>query len=215
MLKSIPFYTIYIEEGIFYHLGTTQELLNLLTTTIQSNDINNDYSVSERKKLASLAKRYKLQNHVNSKLCDYSKFTNLSNNFNFEEITLDINKSNFISINSYILLNNISSIGHNSVIENSFIYGDCEIGHKSMVSHIHGNLGHNIKIPSNIMFQQIPILSSNNLSYILLTFGIKDNIKSEYNSKGIYLFTISFIHSYIKINIFKYYRFFIMWSIIK
>lgn len=229
-MKTIPFYTIYIEQGIFYHLGTTQELLNLLTIPIQSNETHNDqYSVYQRRKLISLYERYQLQNHINSKLFDHSKLLLSSNIYNdcdddnLEDITLNSNTSQFISMNSYISLNsNFSSIGVNSVLENSFIYGDCFIGNNSIVSYIQGYLGHNLNIPPNIMFQHIPIRSFDNFGYILLTFGIYDNIKGEYNSTGFYLlfflfssflYVTNFYSS--KHNFLSKNRFFNLWGIIK
>ena len=193
MLKSIPFYSVYIEEGVFYHIGTTLELLNLLTIPIQSEVATNyQYSEYQKNKLISLSQRYQLQNHVNSKFTNYPKCNLTSHideyNYNISKITLDWKTSHFVSMNSYIILTAASSIGSNTVFENSLIYGDCFIGSNSIISYVNGTLGYNINIPSKTMFQQISIHSFPRLGYVLLAFDINDNIKAEYNSTGSYLF---------------------------
>jgi hypothetical protein len=202
-LKSIQLHCISIIDGVFYHVGTSFELLHLLTSSMHDQET----SILEAK-FQRLKKRYRLQQHANSKLFNFHQMKpNPFDRYGFDLNLLQWNSKEVVSIGSCLGVTSSSCVGHHSVIESSIIVGECYLGNQCLVSHLRGDLGDSIRIPSGIMLQQIPLLGQTP-RYVILTLGIRDNIKAPCHSKGIF-------RSEEKIIYFLYFlsRFYSLWSI--
>jgi hypothetical protein len=196
-LKSVPLYGVYLPAGVFYHLGTSVEFLNLVTSPIHTRDTSatnpNHFSVAQQIKLSALCGQYHLQSHLNSKLFNYSQIVALLTDES--ESTdpvpsegLDWQSSDLVSINSCLCFSATSTIGKQSLFESSIVFGDCSIGEQCIVSHLDASLGSSLVLPSRTMIQQIP-LSVGHCQFVLLALGLDDDVKASADSNGLFLLT--------------------------
>lgn len=185
-LKSYPLFGLYVPFGIFYHLGTSTELLNLITSPIQHEESNFPTSVGE--KLRVLCSHYGLQRHVNSRLFNFSSLQTVScpsvtELYSRTLETLEWNSMEIASINSCLGFSAHSSIGKNILFDNSVVFGDCWIGDHCIVSNIGEDLGESLVIPSRTMIQRIP-LTSGAFQFVLIALGLTDDVKATFDSNG-------------------------------
>jgi hypothetical protein len=191
-LKNIPLYGMYLPAGVFYHLGTSIEFLNLVTAPIHSPDPRNPnhFSISQQKKFSSLCEKYNLQHHIHSKLFNSSRINSfltdsVAKSIGSQTEMLDWKQLDVISINSCLCFSATSSIGKQSLFESSIIFGDCSIGDQCIVSHLTASLGSSLVLPSRTMVQQIPISFGDCCEFVVLVLGLGDDIKATADSDGL------------------------------
>jgi hypothetical protein len=190
-LKSFSLYGLYVSTGIFYHLGTSTELLNLITSPIQTQQ--SSCLSSQAKNLTTLCAHYRLQCHVNSRLFNFSSLQVISSSSSSRSLrrdcevniyeSLEWNPTEIISINSSLGFSANSSIGKQTLFENSVVFGDCSIGDQCIVSNLGEDLGDSLQIPSRTMIQRIP-LTSPGFQFVLLALGLTDDVKATVDSNG-------------------------------
>ena len=204
ILRNCRFIGIHCNCGVFYHLGTSQELkqLQLAPSVLYANgggdnDMEMCMDIKLKSKLKSFCDRYNLKSYLHSLLCTSNGHdtpllfdTSLSKNiclFN-SRLSLDVSDDREMTIR----------IGPYTVIENSFLHGSFSVGANCIVSGLQPVFSHNIVIPSGIMIQQVPLCRSwstilnrkdsnldedvVNVSYcVLLTLGVNDDVKEVYS----------------------------------
>jgi hypothetical protein len=190
-LKSYPLYGLYVPSGIFYHLGTSTELLNLITSPIKQTEERSSLTPQE-KKLLTLCSHYGLRHHINSRLFNFSSLQAASSSLE-REVPLKIFKSlewnpmepmEIISINSCLGFSANSFIGKQTLFENSVVLGDCFIGDHCVVSHISADFGDSLVIPSRTMIQRVPLTSPQGSQFVLIALGLTDDVKATFDSNG-------------------------------
>jgi hypothetical protein len=236
-LHNIPMYLIYVPNGRFYHLGTSSELLGLLSYCNNDNDRNmndSDCVLSEEflvdgkvadmviensnkenenkdkspqsgklhtiedKRMEIFSKKYGLGKFIRSSTvrAENRKAYSIKDQ-SIEELkgvsinSLYIISTNGININSsennpennkYSTI----SIGEKSLVEHSIFCGEFSIGTRSVVSHLPGFLGSDLRVLDGVMIQYVLIVDSvvndvySDNEFVLLVFSIDDNIKAHY-----------------------------------
>lgn len=173
-----PLHLLSVPKGMFCHLGTSSELLQLLSSCSENNDSDqNSVSVPrdcniaiavKSDKLKLFSKKYSLGNFVQSCVL-YKEFNgpygitnNRTDSYKFKYLP----KFNGVSINSIFVYSgmnrneeNLSFCGRSSLVEHSVLSGAYGIGSGSIVSHVPGFLGENLSILPGMMVQCVPILT--------------------------------------------------------
>jgi hypothetical protein len=148
-LHKIPMYLIYVPNGRFYHLGTSSELLELLSYCNNDNDedmddsdkeivstersfnikINKIYTIEE-KKMEIFSKKYGLGKFINSSIVitENRKSYNISNRSVVELKGVSINCLYIINPNKIEKNSDDNDI-------NKYEYSNFSIGEKSLVEH--------------------------------------------------------------------------------
>lgn len=180
-----PLHLLSVPKGMFCHLGTSSELLQLLSSCNQKNDSDqntvsasrdcNNAIAGKNDKLHLFSKKYSLGNFIHSCLLlkefngPYRITNNLTDSYKFKLVP----KFHGVSINSifvYSCVNkndgNPSVCGRNSLVEHSVLSGAYAVGSGSIVSHIPGFLGENLSILPGMMVQCVPILTDYSAAYV-------------------------------------------------
>lgn len=193
-LQNVPLYNLAVESGMFAHLGTSAELLEMLNcshdfgrrTALESGASRNSA------KLLAFANKYDLQPEIKQSR-SYIAAAAFEANANL------IRQS--VAINS-IIEGAGEVCGPNSCIEHSMLLGNVAIGAGSVVSHVHGPLAINLSVPNDTMVQMIPLNTSALRHFcektyngydaavgveqlvVLLTLGVHDDIKIPFEAPG-------------------------------
>eukprot|EP01038_Epipyxis_sp_PR26KG_P004331 gene4331-6132_t len=189
--RNIPLHLIYVPTGIFEHLGTSSEVLTLLTypfnqTTTSNINYNTNELNNNRKnyKLNRFANKYQLNTIIDSQIPSIVESTEPFIYVNSSIISTQAGKD--VTIKPH------NSVALPSVIEHCLLKSDIIIGNNSMCSHIGGYLGNNLQdISSNIIIQQIYLQNQLNemneykyLSFVLMILHIKDDVKTYYKNSN-------------------------------
>jgi L-fucokinase len=210
-----PLHLLSVPKGMFCHLGTSFELLQLLSSCTETNDsdqntvsaprdCNNAIAVKNNK-LQLFSKKYSLGNFVQSCVLlkefngPYRITNNLTDSYNFKSP-----KFLGVSINSIFIYSDVnknegnpSLCARNSLVEHSVLSGAYSVGSGSIISHVPGFLGENISILPGMMVQCVPILTDNQAAYL----GTENDhfanryilMKKRFNRKYIFLPFFSFL----------------------
>lgn len=179
-LFAFTLFSIAIPSGLFYHLGTSKEFLDLLV--FNSNTSSNDF---QSRKLKQFVEKYQMNASVVS--------INNTNSNNYK------GKGNIL-IGSILHNNSCDNkskdLSQNNVIEYSLLSGNFCIGKNSIVSHVDGKFGKDLIVKDNILLQQIYIqhptyLTSNTFQRVFIIFGIKDDMKLIYSNPNAQLCGVS------------------------
>ena len=201
LFRGIKLYCIHVTDGVFGHLGTSSEFLDLICSCSHSNN-KLDHTSSNR------TDHYALDTssaHNKNKSNIFSMKYNLQPSINSRCVLYDIGLFDpscsscirGVRVNSLIYIDvtltdrakvAIPSIGHGTLIEHSILFGACSIGSHSIVSHIHSpRLGQDLVVNDNIMVQQVPLLPLSGSVYepwyVVVLLGLHDDVKAGY-SKG-------------------------------
>jgi hypothetical protein len=179
-----PLHLLSVPKGMFCHLGTSFELLQLLSSCSESNDsvqntvsaprdCNNAIAV-KNDKLQLFSKKYSLGNFVQSCVLlkefdgPYRITNNLTDSYKFKSP-----KFHGVSINSIFIYSDVNKnegnpplCARNSLVEHSVLSGAYSVGSGSIISHVPGFLGENISILPGMMVQCVPILTDNQAAYL-------------------------------------------------
>jgi hypothetical protein len=165
-LSGIALNMMTIFDGLFCHLGTSQELLELATHAVQDSFGETD------SKFSLLATKYRLCREVNTLVMS-------------REQSEQRGEKRFISINSTIDFSiPSSSIGENTLIEHSCLAGNFNIGRSCIVSHIQADVSSNLVLLDSIMAQQVTATFDGleDSAHYLVVVGINDDMKAHYLS---------------------------------
>mmetsp|Transcript_9953 Transcript_9953/g.15009 ORF Transcript_9953/g.15009 Transcript_9953/m.15009 type:complete len:1065 (-) Transcript_9953:76-3270(-) len=174
VLCDTPLFGVFIEEGVFYHLGTSRELYELQTAPLLAEE-----SLDMRRILPLLRAQYNLVPSISSIHYTTCCTENTCTINNKSDITTH-NFGGVISINSSIGLCPCAVLGRGVVIENSVLFGRCNIGNGSVISDIQPTLGYALSVPPDTMIQQVPLLVDREClgeEFVLIVLGAADNIK--------------------------------------
>ena len=197
-------YVIAVEKGNFAHLGTSAELLELLSfveDTVCNNLTNleegrkddSDKKTTHINKLRLFSNKYKLKQRIITLL--FSKQYDV-NNIHSRAYDISSKALKGISLNSCFDIDGASTLcDRGSFIEHSILKGDYCIGAGAIVSHVAGPLGYNLTLLPNMMIQFIPLISNINITIsevggastklsVLLVLGVHDDVKAYYRSPG-------------------------------
>ena len=160
--KDVSLYAVIIKSGKFAHLGTSAELLDLVTYTALQNNL----------KLAFFFDKLRLERIIGSRVFGES-----------------LNRIEGVVVNS--LIGSAVCTKISSMVEHSILTGDTSLGSNSIVSYLHGDLGHDLKVADNTMLQLIRLKSKYPLilhPHCLVILGLYDDTKSDYSkSKSTFL----------------------------
>lgn len=172
VFQDIPLFSISVKNGIFAHLGTTEELKSLVLSAYSKLSVSTGSVESVlTKKFNRLANKYKLQPSVKSR-----------GHF-----------AGDVSIGSYKDDGGVSYRG--SLIEYSILSGSYSIGSNSVVSHIRQDFGRHLRIRNGFIIQQVPLLEiplnglmqtdsdspmSPTSGYILMLLALQDDVKVDH-----------------------------------
>lgn len=197
-LHMIPFYVAVVKKGVFGHLGTSSEFVELLNIasarktegTTASTLSSSHIRTNTRDKNMKFAIKYDLRQVLGGaivvpyqpsrppiRVLDHVKGTSVNSLVHLYSID---------NATSTTILS--GTVGVDSVIEHSMLSGQFSIGRNCYISHIQSELGHNLQIHDNMMFQQAPLQSSSTLSSsslsesVLILLGMNDDMKAQYDS---------------------------------
>ena len=177
-----PLHLLSVPKGTFCHLGTSSELLGLLSYCTEGN-VPNDLKVAEHSlrdcneevsltsnKLRVFSEKYNLHNFVKSTIMVRDRKMPYSSIEDVSIFSSSIYSRMFlgISINSIYFPNEMNnndngtfSVGKSSLVEHSVLSGNTNIGRNCITSHIPGFLGGNLFLLNEMMVQYVPILQEN------------------------------------------------------
>lgn len=175
-----PLHLVSVPYGKFCHLGTSSELLSLLSCCTDgeasSNKISslesaprdcNDAINVKSDKLRIFSNKYSMSNFVKSTILHREGKTPYVTQHN-----LSSSRHSFssvfkgVTINSILIPNNEKNkertffTNTNSLVEHSILSGDFSVGSSCVVSHLPGFLGQNLSVQNGMMVQYVPILRS-------------------------------------------------------
>lgn len=169
-LSDCPLHVIHSVSGRFNHLGTSQEVLELLLQTVDQKTIPSEGGTSSHK-LSRFAEKYSLQRSVRSQVDWKNK------------------GEEGVAVNT-IAQDSFSSV--NSLVEHSLLTST-SLGTNTILSHIGSALGRNLTVNQHIMMQQVFLKeglqksSSNDFpdnppgsECVLLVMNIHDDVKKCY-----------------------------------
>ena len=160
-LSAFNVYSISFREGLFGHLGTSEELLAFVNTC---NRGGGDIGSSEDDKFKRFAAKYCLQGRVSARL--------------------DNRSAHCVAVNSFVSCNVAAGeivLGMGSFVEHSVLA--CrgvrlDVGSGCVLSHLSSPFAASVAvIGSALMLQQVRIVGS---GYTLILLGVRDNIKAAY-----------------------------------
>lgn len=166
-LREISLHVIHVVSGRFNHLGTTEEVLQLLLQTIEAQKPSDE----SHGKLSYFAEKYNLRRVVQSTVDSTSLHGG-------------------VAINSFASYATWSSA---SLTEHSLLSA-CSLGDNAILSHVGSSLGCNLVVNMNTMMQQVFLkeaftpqssLQSQTVSFsqcALLVMNIMDDVKKGYET---------------------------------
>ena len=162
-LHQFPLYSMVIIDGRFSHLGTSAELLELLTST-------------QPEKLSILK----------SKIDFFRQKLNLRQRVASAIVPTTSSASSEDDVIEGVVVNCLVGdgvrTGRKSMLEHCILSGSCVIGANSVVSHVFGPFGRDLVVEDGIMVQLVPLRDT--YSYVLLVLGVADNVKADWRSEG-------------------------------
>ena len=184
LFRRIKLCCIHIEDGVFGHLGTSSEFLDLIcsfsSSTSSGNGSSSNTKHSNTSNTSAVATDRNVldisSNHDKNKRDIFSMKCNLQSSINSRCIHYDVDRFDPFSsssirgviVNSLIYIDvtltdraidAIPSIGSCTLIEHSILFGSCSIGSHSIVSHIYSpRLSRDLVVNDNMMLQQVPLL---------------------------------------------------------
>lgn len=178
LCHDIPLHVIAIFNGIFLHLGTSSEYLDLVTT-FSDDSIDHSSILTQRSKhLTAMKSKFECQSVISS----------------FVEMESMMESTIVGSVLSSHGPGNCS-IGKASFVEYSVINGDFSVGSGCILSHISDTFGQNLIAYDHMMIQQVPLamdavmklplaseLIDRNVEELLvhIVLGVKDDVKAHY-----------------------------------
>lgn len=165
-LSGIALNMMTIFDGVFCHLGTSQELLELATHAVQ------DSFGEAGSKFSLLASKYRLCKEVNTLIMSRGRSEQRG-------------EKRYISINSTIDFSiPNSSIGEGTLIEHSCLAGNFKFGQSCIVSHIQAEFSSKLILLDNMMAQQVTATLDGleDCVHYLVVVGINDDFKAQYLS---------------------------------
>ena len=176
-----PLHLLSVPKGTFCHLGTSSELLSLLSYCTEGNvpdllqaaehsprDCNEAVSLISSK-LRVFSEKYNLNNFVKSTILTRERkmlYTVIDDVSTFSKLYSRMFLG--ISINSIYFPNEVKNndngtffVAKCSLIEHSILSGNLNIGTNCTISHIPGFLGGNLSLLNEMMVQYVPILENN------------------------------------------------------
>lgn len=164
LLRDTPLYSFLIPSGHFAHLGTSAELLQLVTYPPA------DPVQAIVHKCEFFSQKYKLQRLVSS--CIFPTEATAS--------------QDGVLINS--MIESSVAIGKGSLVEHSIISGASCIGQNCIASHVCGAIGRDLIIADNLLVQQVSVrgTDANKLvaSVCLVVLGLNDDVKAPFESSA-------------------------------
>ena len=186
LFREIKLCCIHVADGLFGHLGTSSEFLDLICSCRNSSSGNSrgDNKLNHTSNTSANTTEYSAldtnSNHKKNKSDIFSIKYNLQSSINSRCIHYDIglfdpssssSSSSYIrgvTVNSLIYIDvtlteraidAIPSIGSGTLIEHSILLGACLIGSHCIISHIYSpRLGQDLVVNDNMMLQQVPLL---------------------------------------------------------
>lgn len=164
---EIPLTVSNVISGIFSHLGTTEELKNLLlSSSLRGVNFKDSTVAKEPRKLAQLAKKYSLESSV---------------------LSQGASRADIVTVVSY--LGPRGSVGTSTMVEYSLLTGNYSIGENSVVSYLRNNLGDGLVLNKNLILQQVPLrlhettthqFPSCYIRFALLLLSVTDDVKAQF-----------------------------------
>jgi hypothetical protein len=154
-------YVVSVFDGIFLHLGTSLEYLDLVTTPSPEEPADTSTMVNQRlKHLQAMRLKYGCKHTVCS-------------------IIEVLQSQSSTLVCSIVQSSSQGSIGKGSLVEYSILYGNFSIGSKCILSNISDTFGENIIAYDQMMIQQVP-LAHDALSKITAAAGFRVDSQVEY-----------------------------------
>ena len=198
-LCDVRLYVLTVSDGLFCHLGTSKELLELITCSdVADFSISSSFSqspFSNISKFIALAKKYELTKEVGS--------LSIIDELREYQITPKTHVDGF-KINSIISISEDYELSSDALVEHSLLTGNFQIGAGSVVSHVNADVGEDLVLLSGMMVQQV-LIHTNALdgevvlnddcptssSFAFLLLGIKDDVKATYLNPSAHICGIS------------------------
>jgi L-fucokinase len=180
-----PLHLVGIPNGMFCHLGTSAELLDLLSyctsdVIIKSDEKAlesaprdcNDAIIFKNDKLKKFSGKYSLKEFVKSSVLtrngskpykvigDITDSSILSTVKGLKGVMLNCMCIPAVDVKGETMLRT----SHRSLVEHSVLSGKCSVGQHSVVSHLPGFLGRNLEVLDGMMVQCVPILDLESVS---------------------------------------------------
>ena len=180
-----PLHLVGIPNGMFCHLGTSAELLDLLSYCTSDVIIKadekalesvprdcNDAIVFKNDKLKKFSGKYSLKEFVKSSILtrtgskpykvigDITDPSILSTVIGLKGVMLNSMCIPTLDVKGETMLRT----SHRSLVEHSVLSGKCSVGQHSVVSHLPGFLGRNLEVLDGMMVQCVPILDLESVS---------------------------------------------------
>ena len=202
-LCETPLYMLTVSDGLFCHLGTSKELLELITcpnVAVSSSPPSSSLafprlSCDNHDKFVALAMKYKLTKEVGSLL--------IVDEVEQYQPTPNTHTEGY-KINSIISISDECRISSNALVEHSLLSGNFEVGAGSVVSHVRADIGENLILLPGMMIQQVPIKSklsihgmnhktglSESTSFVFILLGVEDDVKASYLSPNAHICGVS------------------------
>jgi hypothetical protein len=172
-----PLHLIHVQSGEFTHLGTSKEVISLLTVPSAEGITIFQSTQGLTDKLRNFAVKYNINKFIRSRIFSDNSNCNLS--------------FSFIVINSLFYSDSIFPL-HNeriSISEHSMLFGSFALNHHSVVSHVNSILGNNLIVNSHILMQQVHLKSASNCALIVLNSN--DDVKRVYHLPDSVVFGVS------------------------
>ena len=176
-LNNIPLYLLAVKNGLFSHMGTSNEMLDLVIYPI----IRNDSCAFDSSKLNKLLTKYMLKKNLNSVILNDISILKSNNNNQYFDI------SSFVVLNSILSNDSVNKISELTFIEHSFLSGSFQIGSKCILSHIGYVIGRDLKLPSCTIIQEVPLIDESghftrSFKYFAVSLlGLNDDVKVNYS----------------------------------
>ena len=180
-----PLHLVGIPNGMFCHLGTSAELLDLLSYCTSDVIIKadekalesaprdcNDAIIFKNNKLKKFSGKYSLKEFVKSSILtrNGSKPYKVIGDITDSSILSTVKGLKGVMLNSMCIPSvdgkgeTMLRTSHRSLVEHSVLSGKCSVGQHSVVSHLPGFLGRNLEVLDGMMVQCVPILGLESVS---------------------------------------------------
>lgn len=192
-LRGYSLHVISVFDGIFIHLGTTLEFLELITFDSNGQDLKTANShhqssvvtTQKQRNLQILQNKYPFRRMIASEIFPIGSPTRLSNVLSQSVIigSIIIGPSNSLP--------ETENPPHSpcSFVEYSILSGSINLGNRSIVSHVSEAFGKDLRVLDDMVVQQIPLQSSYNNSttdnpIVHIVYNINDDIKANYKKSN-------------------------------
>lgn len=160
--NSVPLKCVLVENGIFCHLGTVSELLELVMSCTAPSPETITYAAHKYKALCA---KYGLRASTCSVIDSDSSHTSLLSG---------------CLINS--IIDGSGLIAARTIVEHSMLLGSYNIGRGSIVSHVDATFGRDLTLGDEQVLQFVSLLGASSdadmkIPSILMYFGVGDDVK--------------------------------------